>query len=712
MDQQGEAPRIYSGAELGFFYNDTRYLSVWETTYNGQSAVPLARELRFDGNTVIYSMTNRDFPIIGGSSSSGISRIPRDTFLIRRIQVLWQDRLFETLEIKNFGDQTYSLQIENWAGGRFDDVFEVRGFQRPRRGKMLAAQEKELGGRRAAVLSYEGLDGLIRNTVIHRLFEFEKIRVSPLLVGIFSRIQIPPKETVALKTVVSFGEFKGLSFFGTDYSELAIADQMAKLSKNYSTSQVIQARVDTDNAIINRAIRSAETDIHTLTTVESGGLQYPYAGIPWFSAPFGRDGLITAYQLLPWHPALARGVLDYAFQCIGKKSDSFTEEELGKVFHEMRRGEMARTREVPFIPYYGSIDSTPLALILLSEYIRWTLDLESLRRWWPDVELALSWLEAQGGPDGEFFLEYKKTSPTGLINQGWKDSHDSVMHRDGKLATAPIRICEAQAYAFRARMGVSDLARLLGRVDQAERLRRHALRLRARFIEKFWDSSRRFIYLALDGEGKPCEVMTSNMGHCLWAEILLQQQARDVASHLMSDPLFSGHGIRTLADFEVAFNPLSYHNGSVWPHDNSLIMEGFRNYGFINELERLVLAFVGVVESSSDFRLPELFCGFRKRGNEAPVPYEVACKPQAWAAGSIFLMIKSMLGVAMDLDQSYLVLNAPLLTPKVGHLEVRGLRCRDWEVDLSVRGSRNGRGAVQVGVVKKNGSPRVLTVRD
>ena len=672
-------------------------------TFNGKAPVSLSRELRFSGNTVVFSMTNRDIPTLSGGG-----RIRRDTLLIRRILTLFQDTLYETVEIKNFDAQEYVLQVEQWVGGRFDDVFEVRGYPRPRRGRVLPPEEETRDSCRLTTLRYEGLDQRVRKTFIYRLFSAEKIRVSPQLVGYFTQITIPPKGTVGLKTVVSFDRPSDCTFHGHPFKDLSVPEQMELLSRGYLVHPLSPIGIESDNALINRAIDSARRDIFILLTREAPDILYPYAGIPWFSAPFGRDGLITAYQLLPWFPKLAQGVLDYVFSSLGTTHDAFTDEQPGKAFHEMRRGEMSATREVPFIPYYGSVDSTPLALILLHEYIRWSRDLDRLREWWPDALRALNWIEQSEASDRDAFIGYSRESPNGLVNQGWKDSHDSIMHATGELAKPPIRLCEVQGYAFRAKMGMSSLAQLLGEDALATRLRLSALNLRARFLEQFWDAERSYLYLALDGESRPCAVRSSNMGHCLWSQILPGDRARPIAAHLMSEEMFSGHGIRTLADTETAYNPLSYHNGSVWPHDNSLIMEGFRNYGAKAELERLSLALIGVLETSDDFRLPELFCGFRKRGPEPPVPYEVACKPQAWAAGSIFLMLRSMIGISMDADQDYLVFNSPLLTEKISELKITGLRCRDWEMDILLRRTRSG---TTVDPLRKPSHVRVLTVR-
>ncbi len=704
MDSLGESPRLYSGgSELGVYYNDTRYLGIWEMVFNGMSPVALSRELRFGGSTVVFSMTNRDFESIGGAG-----RIPRDTFLIRRILTLYRDTFYETVEIKNFDSEAHSLQIEQWSGGKFDDVFEVRGFARSRRGRMLATEERELGPQSISILQYQGLDGITRKTFVHRLFRAEKVRVSPSLVGYFTRIEVPPKKTVLLKTIVSFESQTDGQFAGHDYESLSVAEKMQLLRDTKAKSQFDLIQFESDNSMMNRSLLNAQTDISMLLTLEDNQLVYPYAGIPWFSAPFGRDGMITAYQLLPWYPHIAKGVIEYAIHLLGSKVDPFTDEQPGKIFHEKRRGEMCNTREVPFLPYYGSVDSTPLFLILLHEYIRWTLDKDQLKKWWPEALRAMAWIEKWGDADGDGFLEYSKQSPSGLVNQGWKDSHDSIMHENGILARPPIRLCEVQGYAFRARMAMSSLAHFLGKDDLATRFRKEALELRSRFTEKFWDSAGQYFYLALDGQSQPCAVKSSNMGHCLWSQICTPEQARAVTRHLMSDSMFSGFGIRTLDSGEVAYNPLSYHNGSVWPHDNSMILEGYRLYGQLGPLEALALGLIGVLEASDDYRLPELFCGFRRRGDEPPIPYEVACKPQAWAAGSIFLMLKAILGLSTDVDLSYVVFNSPLLTKKMNFLEIKKLRGRDWEMDFAVRRTQYG---TSVEVTRKVGNLRVLTVR-
>lgn len=670
--------------------------------------ISLSRELLSPGNQIVFSMTNRDLLQVDGTG-----RIPRETLLIRRILSLVRDQVFEIVEVKNFDSRAHEIDVECWSGTRFDDLFEVRGFKRAHRGQMLGLEESSDDEGFLTIHQYRGLDERVRRTLIRRFFQVVKLRGSPGLAGYRSRVRIEPKQTVVLRTTIGFDRLPDEVLLAEGGKAVKFATSstiqfMEQLHEYGRKNSITDLRFDCDNAIVLRSVENALTDITMLLTKEGDSSLYPYAGIPWFSAPFGRDGLIAAYQMLPWAPELARGVLSYVFDCIGKKQDPFTDEQPGKIFHEMRRGEMSLMKELPFIPYYGSVDSTPLSLIVLHEYMKWTGDLVFLRKYWPQALEALEWLRRWGASEGDGFLEYARRSPTGLVNQGWKDSHDSVMHASGELAQPPIRLCEAQAYSFKARMALSELAGALGDQQLSHQLRREALSLRARFNERFWDSDRGFVYLALDGEGRPCQVRSSNMGHCLWGELLYPEQAQSVVQHLFSEAMFSGYGIRTLADTEASYNPMSYHNGSIWPHDNSLIMEGLRKYGFTAELEKLSSSMLDVLDSSEDFRLPELYCGFRRRGDAPPVPYEVACKPQAWAAGSIFLMLKSMMGLSTELGQSYLVFNSPVLGEGINLLEIRGLRGPDWELDLIMRRSKGG---TTIDVTRKTGNIRTLTVK-
>lgn len=703
LDNKGEAPHIHR-AELGVFHSDTRHLSNWEMTLNGHSPVHLSHELRGQGNSCVFSMVNRDIPTLDGKS-----RIPRDTLMIRRVLTLYKDTLFEQIEFTNYDVVSHDLEIQLAADCRFDDMFEVRGMVRHQRGELAAPElNSELG---AIVYRYKGLDGIPRRTFIQRVENQHKphIEIHGGASTINYRFTVPGKSRQDIKTIIAFNEPSNGEFFGERYRDLTMSEHLQLVEQSTGNAYLGELAISSDNAIFDRGLKHARMDIEMLSTFEKAmGVVYPYAGIPWFSAPFGRDGLITAYQTLPFYPKLAIGVLEYAFKCIGTRQDAFTDEEPGKIFHEHRRGEMANMKEIPYIPYYGSVDSTPLALILLGEYYAWTHDKQRLKDWWPAARQALGWIEKWGDADGDLFLEYIKKQPTGLDNQGWKDSHNSIMHENGELAQPPIALSEVQAYAYRARRVMSELARIVGDQALAQKLTQQADRLKAKFQAAFWDERDKYVYLALDGLKRPCKVMSSNQGHCLWGRLLDDDQARSVSDHLMSARLFSGYGIRTLASDEKSFNPLSYHNGSIWPHDNSLIAEGLRFYKQTAHLQALADGLFDVLATSEDYRFPELFCGFRRRQNEPPIPYEVACRPQAWAAGSVFLFLKSLLGFMMNINQECIVFQLPLLPHKVNNLEIKGLRVRDTEFSALVQ---RGTKSCHIEVTKRSGPMEIMVVK-
>jgi glycogen debranching enzyme len=424
---------------------------------------------------------------------------------------------------------------------------------------------------------------------------------------------------------------------------------------------------------------------------------YPYAGVPWYVAPFGRDSIITALQLLPYHAAVAAGTLRFLAAWQGRTHDAFKDEEPGKILHEYRRGEMASCREVPFIPYYGTIDATPLFLILLAEYVRWTGDLRLARTLWPAAQAALAWMRESGDRDGDGYLEYATQSELGLVNQGWKDSEDSVSHANGALATPPIALAEVQGYAFAALSGAAELASALGDAALAATLRDEAAALFERFNRDFWLSHEGFYALALDGAKRPCEVVASNIGHCLWTGIVPEARAAGVAKRLLAEDMFSGWGIRTLSARERRYNPMSYHNGSVWPHDNAIAAAGFRRYRFGAFVQTVAS---GLFDASRHFersRLPELFCGFGRRTGHGPISYPVACSPQAWAAGSGLQLLTAMLGLDADALAGRLTFVSPQLPPWLREVEIHDLRVGSSSLDVAIRRGRDGAAVELIG---------------
>jgi glycogen debranching enzyme len=673
FDRHGDIQAGGAGQE-GLYYEGTRFLSHLLFKLGNLRPFLLDSAIQENNLTFVVNLTNPDVYRDGHLS------LPRGTLHITRSKILRRSSCFEIFRFINYGLSPVELGFSIQFGADFADLFEVRGMARERRG---AYREEHDGGDRIA-FGYRGLDGIDRRTTIRLVPAPAELIIS----GARFLQLLGPKEEREFAVTYSC-EIQGRRVF----LPASYAHCHADAERDLQDLQDQTAHVQTSNEQFNQWLARSSADLHMMLTSTSCG-HYPYAGVPWFSAPFGRDGIITALEYLWVNPLLARGVLGYLAQTQATREDPRRDAEPGKILHEARKGEMAAMGEIPFDRYYGSVDATPLFVMLAGAYLEWTQDLEFIKSIWAHVNLALRWLDRYGDRDGDGFVEYARSSPNGLIHQGWKDSWDSVSHGDGALAEGPIAISEVQGYAYAARLAGAAIAARLGRRKKARLLITRAAALRENFQKYFWCGDLSTYALALDGEKRPCQVKASNTGHCLYSGIADPERARSVADELMQDDCFSGWGVRTLALSEARYNPMSYHNGSIWPHDNALIAAGLARYGLKEEAARIF----GALFEASVFvenRLPELFCGFFRRKGAGPVPYPTACSPQAWSAASVFLLLKSILGMNVNAAAARLEFLEPMLPSFLDEIQISNLKVGSASVDVLIK-RRAGNAAVEI----------------
>ncbi len=669
------------GSPDGLYYRDTRVLSSYRLRLDDRTPIFLSSTISDDNQILSVDLTNPD--ILG---DDGALLLERDTLHIMRIRFLSDEGFFEQLRIENFDSRPREITLSLSFGADFADLFEVRGHRVERRGRA----ESRLLARDRVELRYRARDGMRQSVLIAFAPEPSRLTVGEAR----WQLTLRPKTWTRLQLwlgVTTDGETPRRPRRGFETSLDAARRQHGEES---ARATAIASSHEIFNEILCRAI----ADLYTLTTVTEYG-PYPYAGIPWFSTVFGRDGLITALQMLWVDPEIARGVLRLLAAYQARQEDPGRDAEPGKILHEMRFGELARLGEIPFGRYYGSVDATPLFVLLAGRYYRRTADLDTIRTLWPHLEAALGWilrgLEAGGG-----FLRYHTGGDGRLVNQGWKDSHDSVFHRDGRLAEGPIALCEVQGYVYAALLEARELARRLGFADQAAFWEGEAERLRARFEETFWCEEIGCYGLALDGADELCRVRTSNAGQLLFTGIVSEERARRLAALLASEDFFSGWGVRTVAAGEARYNPMSYHNGSIWPHDNALIALGLVRYGHREAALRVFSALADAATHMDLRRLPELYCGFRRQRGTGPTLYPVACSPQAWASGAVLMLLEALFGLEIDAERRLVVLRHPRLPEFLEEVALTRLRVRDGEVDLLLR--RYGRD-VAVNVLRRQG---------
>ena len=672
------------GRDYGMYWNDTRVLSRFVLTVAERSPSVLGGAISQDNTLFTAHLTNQPLPALGELS------IPHGVIHIERSRVLWVSRLYERLRLTNFSNHDTQLPLKLQFAADFADIFEVQGHTRPQRGEHLPPA---IDGDTVR-LAYRGRDDGVRAT---------EIRFSPPPASLSA-------ERATFRIDLRRGECAEMFIeIGATREDPPSRERFGKARQQSSANMQARVRhgasIETSGHLFNQWVEKSRSDLALLTTALPTG-PYPYAGIPWFATTFGRDAVITSLQTLWINPRLAAGVLRFLAATQAVEESAFRDSESGKILHEMRRGEMAVLHEVPFGQYYGGVDTTPLYVMLAGAYEKQTGDRMLTDEIWKSLLAATAWIERRLDASASGFLDYARGEHTGLVNQAWKDSSDSIFHADGRLPRGPIAAVEVQAYVYAALTTMAELAALRGDRERSADWNARAERLRTAIEDRFWIPAMNFYAIAIDGDGEPCRVHASNAGHLLFCGVPSEQRAAAVAAELLSTRFASGWGIRTLAEGEARYNPMSYHNGSIWPHDTSLCAAGIARYGGRTHVVRILNE---IFEAANHFamRLPELFCGFSRVPGQGPTPYPVACLPQAWSSGSVFMLLQSLLGVRIDGRRKEVHIERPRLPVGIESLAIRELPVHDADIDLDFQ--RIGEEVVVVPARHVAGNVRVLT---
>ena len=667
FDRWGDI-NIIGKEALGIYHRGTRFVSELEFKINGERPVLLSSAIREENDILHADLTNPD--IIVGEEI----KLTKGSIHINRMKFVNNGIWHEKIILSNYDRNKHHLRLSFTIKADFKDIFEVRGAKREKRGQISNIDKSS----KKFSITYIGLDK------IERTSEFKFFPIPDIIESskVVYTISIDPSQVFEIKYFIQFKINK-------------VIDQFAGEDKDYDSALNILnyrllkekgniAGIISSNGFFNHWINRSRVDLISLIAYTPFG-RYPYAGVPWYNTAFGRDGIITALEVLWVCPDIAKGVLYYLAETQSKVRDDYQDTEPGKIFHETREGEMAELGEIPFKLYYGTVDATPLFIVLAGAYYKRTADLETLRNIWPNIKAALQWIDQYGDIDGDGFVEYQHHSKQGLYNQGWKDSPDSVNHKDGSLAESPIALCEVQGYVYDAKMNAAIIAEALGQPSIAASLRKEATILKKKFNDVFWDHELQIYVLALDGNKKPCRVKSSNAGHCLFSGIVNEEYARPLANTLFSKEMFSGWGIRTLSSDAVRFNPMSYHNGSVWPHDNAIIASGLSRYDLQKEMFQIVSGLFDATLFIDLQRLPELFCGFEKRSGEGPIAYPVACSPQAWSVGALYMLMQCCIKIDIDAIEKKVFFRKPELPPFIDFINIQNLLLDDAKVGIHIQ---------------------------
>lgn len=634
----------------GLMTRDTRMISKLMLTVDGKR--PLLRKSYLEDNNVVLRVE-----CAAGDES------------IERVLFVWRDSLHEKITVRNTGAVEKTFALRYAVDADFLDLFELRGAQRPARGTASAPEADS----HVLVFGYHGVDGVAITSTAAFSAPFDS---SETCTAIFHFV-LPAGESRSL--YARYGAGAG----GASETDFNHALESAR---GFIARQIARRpRFESSNPLFDQWLHANAVDIALLTSETDSGF-YPYAGIPWYSCPFGRDAIITSFQLLWQDPELAKGVLSLLAKHQATQESAFHDSAPGKILHEIRKGEMARLKEIPHTPYYGTADATPLFISLAGAYFERTGDKAFIAPLWPNIERALQWIDTYGDRDGDGFVEYQRGAESGLGNQGWKDSQDSISHADGRLAPGAIALCEVQGYVYDAKRSAAVIAKAIGHDAAAVKLEQQAEALKAKFNAAYWLEDIGTYAIALDGEKQPCAVSSSNPGHLLFSGIATHERARRTAENLMSPAMFSGWGIRTLGSNEKRYEPVKppegYHNGTVWVHDTAIAASGFARYGMEDKAATLMTALFEAAQHFDGLRLPELFGGLPREAGQPPARYPVACSPQAWASASESMLLQAMLGIRINGIDKTLTVDNPKLPAWLDKLAIHGIGIGASKVSL------------------------------
>ena len=659
IDQAGNIIKD-ADAQYGLYTKDTRFLNKYSLFVNNKKPIVFSFKIIENYMSEICLI------------NQNVRKIENAKILIKRKQLISDGIVYDRISVTNSHLSSLKIKITLKIEADYLDIFQVRNYVKEKRLGTILNPRKIKNG---FILGYIGKDGIKRETELKILggegeiykdriefsFKLKHKQEKELTIAIIPRIE---SQKLINKSIINF--------------ERARKRLKSDLKKWKENSLII----NTDNENFNRIIDRSLLDLKLLQTNLGEGFM-PMAGIPWFAVPFGRDSIIASLQTLMLNTKIAQGTLKTLIHFQGKEINKDKEEEPGKIMHEIRFGELARLNLIPHTPYYGTIDATPLFLILAVEYFHWTGDLKFIKKILPHLQTALDWIDKYGDVDHDGYVEYNPQSKRWAVNQGWKDSRDSSVHQDGSLAIPPIALVEVQGYVYQAKKGMAEIFSYLGEKDTAGKLEKEAQELKVKFNRDFWMGDRKYFAFGLDYQKKQIASITSNPGNCLYSGIIEEDKAEAVAKKLFSDELFSGWGIRTMGRKEIGYDPMSYHNGSVWPHDNSIIIAGLIRYNYWIKAIKIIDGFVKAAQYFKDNRLPELFCGFSLKEVKSLVKYPFACSPQAWASGSIYLIIQSLLGIEADAINDKIHLN-PILPEGINKVEVKNLKIGNNKINLVV----------------------------